>query len=59
MSDTLRPEPEPPREITLEEWIESCQSCCGIEPESWQKPQPEPGEATAERVESEERLPPP
>jgi hypothetical protein len=28
-----------PSEITLEEWIASCQSCCGIEPESSPMPQ--------------------
>ncbi len=24
-------EPPPPREITLEEWIEATQSCCGLD----------------------------
>jgi hypothetical protein len=35
MAEPEKASPEPEREITLEEWIESCQSCCGIEPEAW------------------------
>ena len=35
MPEEATPNPKPPSEITLEEWIESCQSCCGVEPESW------------------------
>lgn len=34
--------PEPEDEITLEEWIASTQSCCGVEPESRRKKQPAP-----------------
>lgn len=34
--NSVPPTPEPEPELTLEEWIASCQSCCGIEPESWQ-----------------------
>lgn len=40
------PDPDPApaeREITLEEWIASCQSCCGIEPEGWGEAQCESG----------------
>ncbi len=55
MADPPAPTPEPPSEITLEEWIESCQSCCGIEPESWLKPQPNSGEPKEDSVESDER----
>lgn len=32
MSNPSAPDPEPPDEISLEEWIESCQSCCGVKP---------------------------
>jgi hypothetical protein len=38
MLDSTPPEPQPD-EITLEEWIASTQSCCGVEPESRTKPQ--------------------
>ncbi len=34
------PPASPSEEITLEEWIASTQSCCGIEPESRPKPRP-------------------
>jgi hypothetical protein len=34
MPEPVTPNPDPLSEITLEEWIESCQSCCGVEPES-------------------------
>ena len=30
-SDELPAEPEPVREITLDEWIAASQSCCGID----------------------------
>lgn len=36
------------REITLEEWIASCQSCCGVEPEGWEQAQQGPDAATDE-----------
>jgi hypothetical protein len=35
MAEPVPPNPEASSEITLEEWIASCQSCCGVEPESW------------------------
>jgi hypothetical protein len=34
--------PQPPEEITLEEWIAATQSCCGVEPESRRKANPKP-----------------
>jgi hypothetical protein len=49
------PQPEPePEEITLEEWIASTQSCCGIEPESRrnQKPTPTASEPSTDAVQS-------
>jgi len=45
------PEPEP-EEISLEEWIASTQSCCGIEPEAWRKPKLTPSDPTGDPVQS-------
>jgi hypothetical protein len=51
--------PQPP-EITLEEWIASCQSCCGVEPGSQLVPQQTiPDETTKKPVEREEQPSPP
>lgn len=48
------PDAEPEPEITLEEWIESTQSCCGVEPESRpkRKPAEPPGEPDGPGVQS-------
>ncbi|MFO0824525.1 MAG: hypothetical protein U0792_15645 [Gemmataceae bacterium] len=51
MSET-EPQPEP-EEITLEEWIASTQSCCGIEPESRRKQKQKPAsEPSTDAVQS-------
>jgi hypothetical protein len=58
MPAPVPPDPEPPSEITLEEWIASCQSCCGIEPKSVRTTQSIAGDLTEERVESGEKSSP-
>lgn len=46
--------PDPTPEITLEEWIASCQSCCGVEPKDWHEPNPNPEPAERKQAESME-----
>lgn len=54
-------EPKPEASgITLEEWIASCQSCCGVEPETSNQTPSGSGDSAAAAEESppsRERLP--
>jgi hypothetical protein len=59
MPDPGANNPEPQDKISLEEWIASCQSCCGVEPESWREAPEATPQIAGDDVQSKEPPPSP